>query len=117
MPQWGGHRGEWSHDYTRMMRQRYARRPGTRARSVLLEEYGWSTGLERKYAIKVLGGKRRQGRRRGDPLSREIYTASDVKVLKAVCGWRRGSRVANGFPGPCWRCGWVRGSGVTETGL
>lgn len=71
-------------DYTRMMRQRYARRPGRRARSVFLDEYCRSTGLERKYAVKVLGGKRRPGRRRGDPPSREIYTASDVKVLKAV---------------------------------
>ncbi len=50
----------------------------------MLDEYCQSTGLDRKYAIKVLGGKRRQGRRRGDPPLREIYPESNVKVLKGV---------------------------------
>ena len=53
-------------DYTRMMRQRYVRRTGKRARSVWLDAYCQSMGRDRKYAIKVPGGKRRQGRRRGD---------------------------------------------------
>lgn len=40
-------------DYTRVMRGRYARRWGKRARGALLDEHCQSTGLERKYANEV----------------------------------------------------------------
>ena len=49
-------------DYTRVMRGRYTRRTGKLARSVLLDEYCQTTGLDRKYANKVLRGQRRVGR-------------------------------------------------------
>lgn len=84
----------------------------------MLDEYCRSTGLERKYAIKVLGGKRRQGRRRGDPPSREIYTASDVKVLKAV--WMAaGQPCGKRFSGAMlalWLGSWERRHGELEVG-
>ena len=41
-------------DYTRVMRGRHARRTGEQGRSVLLDEYSQSTGLERRHANKVL---------------------------------------------------------------
>ena len=44
-----------------MMRQRYVRRTGKRARSVWLDAYCQSTGRDRKYAIKVPGGEAQAG--------------------------------------------------------
>ncbi len=71
-------------DYTRLMRERYARQRGKRARRVLLDEYCRSTGLERKYANKVLRKQRRgiaTGRKRG---AHSRYTEEDIGVLKEV---------------------------------
>jgi hypothetical protein len=71
-------------DYTRVMRERYARRTGKAARHKLLDEYCQSTGLERKHANKVLRGQRRRGpcaARRG---ALSTYSAQDITVLKAV---------------------------------
>ena len=71
-------------DYTRVMRERYARRTGKAARHNLLNEYCQSTGLERKHANKVLRGQRRRGPcgvRRG---ACSTYSGEDITVLKAV---------------------------------
>ena len=48
-------------DSTRVMTERYARRTGNAARQELLDEYGQSSGLNRKYANKVPRGQRRRG--------------------------------------------------------
>jgi len=71
-------------DYTRMMRGRYSRRTGKQGRQVLLDEYCQSTGLERKYANKVLRGQRRRGVDGGRRGARSTYTGEDITVLKAV---------------------------------
>jgi len=71
-------------DYTTLIRSRYARRSGRRARSILLDEFCNVTGFERKYAIKVLNGQRRRrtpGKRRG---ANSTYTKTDIKVLKSL---------------------------------
>ena len=41
-------------DYLKVQRERYARRPGKQARSMLLDECAAVTGHERKHLIKVL---------------------------------------------------------------
>jgi hypothetical protein len=84
-------------DYTRVMRGRYARRTGKKARHVLLNEYCQTTGLERKYAIKVLRGQRRKGPSGVSRGARPTYRAQDIAVLKAVwlaCGQPCGKRLA-----------------------
>lgn len=101
-------------DYTRMMRERYARRRGKEARGLLLDEYCRSTGLERKYANKVLRGQRRRGRSESaDPPSREIYTEADIAVLKGVwmsAGQPCGKRLA-GEALELWLKSWERRHG------
>jgi hypothetical protein len=66
-------------------RERYQRR-GRQGRSRLLDEVCALCGYERKYAIKVLGGKRgiagRGGRRRGG--SQPLYGEAERQVLKAI---------------------------------
>ena len=52
-------------EYTKKMRNRYARMTGRKARGVLLDEYVEVTGWDRKHANKVLLGKRRRKGRRG----------------------------------------------------
>ncbi len=47
-------------DYIEHMRERYARMTGKLARSKLLDRFCETTGLERKYSIKVLSGQRRE---------------------------------------------------------
>lgn len=47
-------------EYTEKLRERYSRMTGRQARGKVLDEYIAITGFERKYAIKVLGGTRRQ---------------------------------------------------------
>jgi hypothetical protein len=71
-------------DYTRVMRGRYARRTGKGARSALLNEYCSTTGLERKYAIKVLRAQRRLGSSGAPRGACRSYTQSDIEVLKSV---------------------------------
>jgi hypothetical protein len=67
------------------MRARYARRPGRRARSALLDEVSEICGYERKYAIKVLRGQRRggTGERRGGP-RRRYEPQAEGEVLKTI---------------------------------
>jgi hypothetical protein len=66
-------------------RARY-RRWGKKGRSRLLDEVCALCGYERKYAIKVLGGKREiagaGGRRRGG--SQPLYAEAERRVLKAI---------------------------------
>jgi hypothetical protein len=67
-------------------RERYRRRSGKEARSRLLDEVCAFCGYERKYAIKLLGGKREiagsGGRRRGG--SRPVYGEAERRVLKVI---------------------------------
>jgi hypothetical protein len=71
-------------DYTRVMRERYARRRGKQARSVLLGDFCEVTGFERKYAIKVLRGQRRKAGGGGVRGVKKTYTAADTRVLKSL---------------------------------
>jgi len=67
-------------------RERYRRRSGKEARSRLLDEVCAFCGYERKYAIKLLGGKREiagsGGRRRGG--SKPLYGEAERRVLKVI---------------------------------
>jgi hypothetical protein len=67
-------------------RERYRRRTGKEARSRLLDEVCAFCGYERKYAIKLLGGKREiagsGGRRRGG--SKPVYGEAERRVLKVI---------------------------------
>ncbi len=47
-------------EYLKKMRWRYAQRSGKRGKSVLIDEFCEVTGYERKYAIKLLGCRRRR---------------------------------------------------------
>jgi hypothetical protein len=71
-------------DYTRVMRGRYARHTGKPARAKLLDEYCQTTGLERKYANKVLRGQRRRGPSGVLRGASSRYTRSDLQVLKSL---------------------------------
>lgn len=101
-------------DYTRAMRGRYLRRRGRQARTLLINEFCEMTGLERKYSIKVLGGRRRTGgigRGRGRP---GVYLAGDVEVLKGVwlaAGQPCGKRLAGEMLG-VWLCSWEKRHGA-----
>ena len=68
----------------KVMRDRYARR-GRPARIKLLDEFCELSGYERKYAIKLLGGKRRSGlnvRRKSG--SKPKYEEPERRVLKEI---------------------------------
>jgi hypothetical protein len=71
-------------DYTRVMRGRYARHTGKPARQKLLDEYCQTTGLERKYANKVLQGQRRRGPSGAPRGASSRYSKSDLQVLKSL---------------------------------
>ena len=68
--------------------ERYGKR-GREGRSRLLDEVCELCGYERKYAIKVLGGKRAimgsRGRKRGG--SQAIYGVAEREVIKTI--WLR----------------------------
>jgi hypothetical protein len=100
-------------DYTRMMRERYARWTGKRARHKLLNEYCQSTGLERKYANKVLRGQRRRGCSAAARGAASRYQAKDLAVLKAVwlaAGQPCGKRLA-GEMLALWLRSWQKHNG------
>lgn len=104
-------------DYTQMMRGRYTRRTGRQARSALLDEYCQSTGLERKYANKVLRGQRRRGSTGAVRGVASIYTPADVAVLKAVwlaAGQPCGKRLA-GEMLSLWLASWQKHHGRLKT--
>ena len=103
-------------DYTRVMRDRYARRTGKAARSVLLEEYCQTTHLERKYAIKVLRGQRRVDGPRAPRGPAITYEAQDIAVLKAVwlaAGEPCGKRLSGEMLG-LWLESWQQHHGRLE---
>ena len=100
-------------EYTLLMRSRYARRTGRKARSKLLDEFCDVTGFERKYAIKVLNGQRRRshsGKRRG---AKPTYTKEDIEMLKKLwlaAGQPCGKRLAGEMLG-LWLASWERRHG------
>ena len=101
-------------DYTRVMRGRYARRTGKMGRSVLLDEYCQSTGLERKHANKVLRGQRRRESAGGVRGARSLYTVGDIAVLKGVwlaAGQPCGKRLAGEMLG-LWLGSWEKHHGT-----
>lgn len=69
-------------EYTEKMRERYARMRGKQARSVLLDEFTAVTGWERKYANKVLLGRRRKSGRRGKRGAPRRYGGELIGPLK-----------------------------------
>ncbi len=71
-------------EYTLKLRERYARMSGRQARGKLIDEYIEVTGFERKYAIKELGGKRRQMSGHGRRGRRPTFTKSSSTVLKEL---------------------------------
>lgn len=71
-------------DYTILMRSRYAQRTGRKARTKLLNEFCEITGFERKYAIKVLGGQRRQLHEAKRSGAKATYTQDDITLLKRL---------------------------------
>ena len=81
----------------KMMRWRYARR-GREGRAKLLDEFFCTLcGYERKYAIKLLGGKRRaegESVKKGGP--RPKYRDAERTVLKAI--WMSHARAASRQP-------------------
>ncbi len=102
----------------RVMRERYARR-GRQARMKLLDEFCELCGYERKYAIKLLGGRRReQGRVRGKSGSKPKYGEAERVVLKGIwlaaeqpCGKRLKAAV------PLWMPYYEREHGPVEQAL
>jgi hypothetical protein len=74
-------------EYISRIRNRYERMKAKLARSRLLEEFCAVSGLERKYALKVLRGQRRSGRGPGRAGAPRRYEGKVVEVL-AHC-WRQ----------------------------
>jgi len=64
-------------EYTKKMRNRYARMTGRKARGALLDEFVEMTGWERKHANKVLLGKRR---RKGKYLQQKICRVNSASI-------------------------------------
>ena len=97
------------------MRPRYARR-GREARGKLLDEFCQLCGYERKYASKLLSGKRRiEGVVVARSGSKPTYAEAERKVLKAIwladeqpCGKRLKAAV------PLWLPDYEREQGVLE---
>jgi hypothetical protein len=93
-------------EYLKMMRERYARRPGKRARGALIDEVCAMCGYERKYAIKVLRGKRRGVAVEGRGGPRRRYEPQEIqRVLKTIwlvaeqpCGKRMVAMMALWLP-------------------
>ena len=69
-------------EYTEKLRERYARMSGRQARGAVLDEYILVTGFERKYATKVLGGKRRKRSSTSQRGRKAKFKSSAGKALK-----------------------------------
>lgn len=88
-------------EYLVTMRERYSRMSGRQARSKLLDEFCKVTGHERKYATKLLGGRRRSdpgGTGRGRPA---IYGEAEKRVIKTIwkaCEQPCGKRLKAAIP-------------------
>ena len=99
----------------KIMRPKHARR-GREAWSRLLDEFCQRCGFERKYAIKLLGGKRRaEGAVNARSGSKAKYGEAERKVLKAIwladeqpCGKRLRAAV------PIWLPDYERETGPLE---
>ena len=96
-------------EYLARVRHRYLRLTGKLARSRLLDEFCVVSGLERKYASKVLSGVRRHGRGPGRGGAPQRYGQAEVAAL-AHC-WRHmeqpcGKRMTGMLP---WWVGSVEG--------
>lgn len=74
-------------EYIPRMRNRYERMTGKAARSRLLDEFCAVSGWERKYATKVLRGRRRDGRGPGRGGAPRQYEGRVVEVLTHC--WRQ----------------------------
>jgi hypothetical protein len=100
----------------RVMRERYARRQGRAARMKLLDEFCELCGYERKYAIKLLGGRRRLPGRVGHKSgSKPKYGEAERRVLKVIwlaceqpCGKRLKAAV------PLWLPDYEREHGMID---
>lgn len=92
-------------EYLVTMRERYTRMTGRQARSKLLDEFCKVTGHERKYATKLLGGRRRsdpRGSGRGRPT---IYGEAEKRVITTIwkaceqpCGKRLKAAIRDWLP-------------------
>lgn len=83
-------------EYLEKMRERYARWRGKQARSRLLSEFCEVTRHERKYAIKLLGGRRRPTpgqTRRGRPPRYDGPEREVIKVIWKACEQPCGKRL------------------------
>ncbi len=69
-------------EYTLMMRERYSRMTGRKAKSKLLDEFVKSTEWDRKHANKVLLGIKRKSGTKGNRGAPKIYSDSLIMVLK-----------------------------------
>jgi hypothetical protein len=69
-------------EYIPRVRQRYQRLTGKLARSQLLDEFCEVSGYERKHAIKVLRGQKRNGRSQGRGGAPKLYGEQVQAVLK-----------------------------------
>ncbi len=66
--------------YLDLLRARY-RKASKKERSAILDEYVKTTGCHRKYAIGVLGGKRRTGKHPIRRPRRAIYGDEEIQAL------------------------------------
>ena len=91
---------ESTREYTEKMRGRYGRMTSKAARSRVLDEYLEVTGFERKYAIKVLGGRRRRGpgQRRGPKRRYDDQVDESLKALWLVMDQPCGKRMKDMLP-------------------
>lgn len=74
-------------EYTRKMRERYARMTGRRARSKMLDEFIAVTGWERKHANKVILGHKRKSGSRGQRGAPKQYEQPVIDILKHCWLW------------------------------
>lgn len=66
--------------FLKLLRKRY-RKASRRERSAILDEFEKTTGCHRKYAIGVLGGKRRQDKRQTTRPRPAVYGEEEVQAL------------------------------------
>lgn len=69
-------------EYTLQMRERYARIPGRRAKTKLLDEFVEITGWERKHANKVILGQKRKSGTKGKRGAPAQYNKATIDALK-----------------------------------
>ncbi len=72
-------------EYIPILRNHYQRMSGKQARSRLLDEFCTVSGFERKYALKILNGRRRSGRGPGRGGAPRRYEGKVVEFPR-FCG-------------------------------